>query len=65
MTARFGDTPGSELGGEPSPAVRTLTRVPQLNVPDSEGGVKVEMVCSVWVLAALGLVVGASAAVLA
>jgi hypothetical protein len=65
VKVRFGDTPGSELGGEPSPAGRTLTMAPQLNVPGSEGGVKVGMMCSLGTLAVLGLVVGVSTAVLA
>jgi hypothetical protein len=55
--------PGSELGGEPSPAGRTVTTVPQWNVPDSEGGVKVDMICSTSALAAFGLVVDVGVAV--
>lgn len=39
VVVRFGDTPGSELGGEPRPAVFTFTKDPQLIVPGSEGGV--------------------------
>jgi hypothetical protein len=35
----FGDTPGSELGGDPKLAAPMFTKVPQLKVPDSEGGV--------------------------
>jgi hypothetical protein len=63
VTLRFGDTPGSELGGEPNPAGLTFTRGSQWNVPGSVGGVKVEMMRSTCALAAFGLAVGVSAAV--
>lgn len=40
----LGDTPGSEFGGEPNPAVRVFIKEPQLMVAgsESEGGVWVE-----------------------
>jgi hypothetical protein len=62
VTLRFGDTPGSELGGEPNAAGLALTTASQLNVPDSEGGVKIEMTCSACAPGALGLVVTSLAA---
>ena len=39
VVERLGDTPGSELGGEPRAAVLTFTKGPQVMVPGSEGGV--------------------------
>jgi hypothetical protein len=39
VVVRLGDLPGSELGGDPRPAVRTFTKGPQLIVHGSEGGV--------------------------
>jgi hypothetical protein len=63
VTLRFGDTPGSELGGEPSPTGLTLTRGPQWNVPGSEGGVKVDMMRSTCALLSLGQGIGGSAVV--
>lgn len=39
VLVRLGDTPGSELGGEPKPAGLTFTKEPQCNVPASVGGV--------------------------
>jgi uncharacterized membrane protein len=62
VTLRFGDTPGSELGGEPNAAGIALTTAPQLNVPGSDGGVKVARTCSTCARAALGLVATSLAA---
>jgi hypothetical protein len=63
VTLRLGDTPGSELGGEPKPLGLTLRRAPHWNISDSEGGVKVEMRRPTCALVALGLVVDNPAAV--
>jgi len=63
VRVRFGEAPGSELGGEPRSAGLRFRRGPQWNVPDSDGGVKVEMMRSTCALAAFGLDVSDSAAV--
>jgi hypothetical protein len=55
---RFGDTPGSEFGGEPKSTCLVLTNEPQLNVPGSAGGVKVGMRCANGVSATFGLETG-------
>lgn len=55
---RLGDTPGSELAGEPNPPGLALTMALQWNVPGSEGGVKVETTRSTCALAAFGVTVG-------
>jgi hypothetical protein len=62
VTVRLGDVSASEFGGEPTPAVLTCTRDPQLNVPGSEGGVNVGIVRSNRVLIAVGLPWGDSVA---
>ena len=56
---RSGVTPGSELGGEPRPADVRFTKAPQLIVPGSDGGVKVDTMRSTC-LVALGLDAGES-----
>lgn len=55
--AKPGDCPASEFGGEPSAAVVTFTRVPQLNAPSSVGGVTMGTTWSTVALAGLGVVV--------
>ena len=59
---RLGDTPRSELGGEPTPAVLTFTKDPQLNAPGSVGGVMTGTSCSICALADGGLPVEDSSA---
>jgi hypothetical protein len=57
----LGERAGSERGGvEPIPAVRTLTKEPQLKLPGSAGGVTVGIRCSTWALAASGLLAAGS-----
>jgi hypothetical protein len=52
---RFGDTPGSEFGGEPRSTCLVFTNEPQLNVPGSAGGVKTGTRCASGVRATFGL----------
>jgi hypothetical protein len=52
---RFGDTPGSEFGGEPRSTCLVFTNEPQLNVPGSAGGVKMGTRCANGVRATFGL----------
>jgi hypothetical protein len=60
MVVILGETPGSERGGDPSPALRTRTKEPQLKMPGSSGGVTVEISCSRWALANSGEVAAGS-----
>lgn len=55
VVASPGDTPGSELGGEPKAAVDTFTKDCQSIAPGSDGGVTVDTRCSSWEPVALGL----------